>query len=458
MPRMFERIAVTAMLLASCGCGSDESQETTSAPAFEGLSLVLKVPADSSLDTFIESDVLDWSGRSGADVDVQTYATGDEFQPGDIVVLPLAELPKMYEQLADIPEGQPGTDELQFSSLLRGVRDRIANAGGRPAVMPISCPTLVCAYRADLLEAAGLKPPETWDDYQRLVGSLEDWAPGLTVAEPLGAEDRMLGLAARAIAHSCPEGSVGLFFDLQKGTPLAANPGFVRALTQLKQVSPSLGKSWTYSVTDCRRELLQGRAALGFMYEPTFGDVESVARPETGELGFCPLPGAKQVHDRLLENWKNVELNRPGLVGRDGLAICVMKGDRTTNLAGLSLVAAVSDRVMKSVDTSVRGVVADWQVDTVPDLLRPLTHKEARSYVAASVACADTRSLVQCQPVPEQTRFASALAAVVTRETVASRTPEELGTDLSAKWSELIEELGPEEFLKKYRWCNGLTP
>lgn len=457
MLQKFGMVTSGIAVLCVCGCSSDKGAEESQAPAFQDLALVLKVPADSKLGNYVESDVLDWSGRSGADVAIQTYAPGDEFQPGDVVVLALEDLAAMHGRLADIPEGQPGTAELDFSSLLRGVRDRIAGAGGRPAVMPLSCPTLVCAYRVDLLEASKLKPPQTWDDYHVLVEAISEWAPGLGVAEPLGPQDRMLGIAARAAAHSCPEGSVGLFFDLQTGKPNTANPGFTRALTKLKQIAPALGKSWEYSVADCRRELLAGRAAIGLMYEPSIATATPVARPETGELGFCRLPGTKQVHDRLLENWKDVELNQPGLVGRDGLVICVVKGDTTANLAGLSLVAAVSDRLMKSVDTKVRGIVAEWQSDTAPDLYQPLTHKEARGYVSASVSSVNTRSLIQSQPFPQQDRFARALSETITAESLSNDLPQQLGEDLSLKWSSIIEEIGSDTFLKTYRWCNGLS-
>ncbi len=458
MLQKFGLISVCVFALNLSGCGSDKSEEETQTAAFQDLALVLKVPAGFELDSFVESDVLDWSGRSGADVEIQMYESGDEFQPGDVVLLSLSDLPDMYDRFAAIPDGHPGTEELQFSSLLRGVRDRVASVGGRPAVMPFSCPTLVCAYRRDLLEGAGLKPPRTWDDYDTLVRTRGDWAPGLSVAEPLGPDDRMLGIAARTIAHSCPEGSVGVFFDLQTGSPLATHPGFARAIGQLKKIAPELGDSWAYTVADCRRELVEGRAAIGLMYEPVFADSETLSRAENAELGFCPLPGARQVYDRLLEDWKDVELNRPGLVGRDGLVIGVVRGDRTNNLAGLSLVAAVADRVMKSVDTRVRGVVADWQVDTVPDLLQPLTHKEARSYVAATVSSANTRSLIQTQPLPASARFTASLVEVLTPESLAKRTPEELGAALSSQWSAVIDELGKAEFLKKYRWSNGLTP
>jgi len=458
MLQKFGLISVCVFALVPGGCGSDKSEEETQAPAFQDLALVLKVPAGSELDSFVESDVLDWAGRSGADVEIQEYEPGDEFQAGDVIVLALSDLPSMYDRFAAIPDGQPGTEELQFSSLLRGVRDRIGSVGGRPAVMPLSCPTLVCAYRSDLLAAAGLKPPETWDDYHTLVRTLGDWAPGLSVAEPLGADDRMLGVAARTIAHSCPEGSVGVFFDLQTGNPLATNPGFARAIGQLKEIAPALGDSWAFRVEDCRRELLEGRAAIGLMYEPVFADSDTLSRAEKAELGFCPLPGARQVYDRLLEDWKDVELNRPGLVGQDGLIIGVVRGDRISNLAGLSLVAAVSDRVMKSVDTRVRGIVADWQVDTAPDLLQPLTHKEARSYVAATVSSADMRSLIQTQPLPTSTRFTASLAEVLTPDSLAKHTPEELGAALSSKWSAVIAEVGKADFLKTYRWSNGLSP
>ena len=62
----------------------------------------------------------------------------------------------------------------------------------RPTARRVSsrCPvrTLVCYLRRDLLDQAGLKLPETWEDYHVLLEKLPEWAPGLAAVEPWSEE------------------------------------------------------------------------------------------------------------------------------------------------------------------------------------------------------------------------------------------------------------------------------
>ncbi len=451
-------LAITFLALLLSGCGNDDATEEPQAAAFDGMLVQLRVPEGSDLSSFLESDVLDWSGRSGADVEFVEDSKLQDVQPGDLLVVRLSDVVELEGQLAVVPDGYPGLDELQWNTTLRGLRDRVAKRGSVPMVMPFSSPTLVCYYRKDLLDKASLEPPKTWNDYHTLIGMIDEWAPGLKVAEPLGPEARVAGFAARAMAYSHPEGSLSLFFDLTSGKPLVSSPGFVRAVEELKSAAPSLEDSWTLSIADCRRELLEGRAAIGFAFEPVLGADNEVQRGDGVELAFCPVPGSTKVYNRSLDEWKETDLNQPGLVGIDGLVACVVKGDTTAELAGFSLLTAVADRIMKSLDTPVRGVTAEWQVDAASDLFKPLTETEARSYVGATVKLSRSTNLVRHLPIPNGDAFSKVLAEVLSPESLAQKSANEIVSDLGKRWSELIEKHGKDAFVKSFRWNSGLKP
>ena len=119
------------------------------------------------------------------------------------------------------------------------------------------------------LRAANRKAPETWDDYHELVDSIEQWAPGLVAVEPLSPEFRATTFFARSLAFCKHPENYSVWFDVDSAKPTLNSPGFLRALETAHRTWSKLSTDVaTYSPADCRRLLLQGKAAMTLSFEP----------------------------------------------------------------------------------------------------------------------------------------------------------------------------------------------
>src|SRR5262249_36247776 len=156
--------------------------------------------------------------------------------------------------LAPLPSSVLTDDDqgVGWRDLFAGLAGKFAARKGTPLFVPLSCPVLVCYYRRDLLGAAGLNPPQTWDDYQQLLEKLPNWAPGLAAAEPWGENFRATMFLARGVCAAQHSGHYSLFFDIETGAPLIDSPGFVRALETARAAVAKMPQDvLTYGPVDC---------------------------------------------------------------------------------------------------------------------------------------------------------------------------------------------------------------
>src|SRR5579863_5687200 len=214
--------------------------------------------------------------------------------------------------------------------IFAGLRERVLSIGGAPTLLPLSCPILTCYLRRDLLDKAGLKAPETWQEYQSLIDSLPKWAPGLTIAEPWSQDFRATTFLWRAVSRVKNGGSFSVFFDIDTGDPLIDSEGFVRALTEaVASVSKMSADAKTLTPAECRRLILTGKAAMALAFEPGRVDEPPVERMKGITLSFVRAPGSRQVYRRQSNTWETPAeqgLNYVTLAPFGGLAVGVSKG------------------------------------------------------------------------------------------------------------------------------------
>ncbi|MFM8287519.1 MAG: hypothetical protein ACKOGA_12405, partial [Planctomycetaceae bacterium] len=133
----------------------------------------------------------EWSTQTGGEATLEERAAGDLDRltpqagdaPAELAILSYSELPEVAQRLTlqVVPtEALADDGGLAWSDLMPGVRERLAAPRRRPLLLPLSAPVYVCYVRADLLQRAGRRPPQTWSEYHTLVEQLPEWAPGLT--------------------------------------------------------------------------------------------------------------------------------------------------------------------------------------------------------------------------------------------------------------------------------------
>lgn len=464
-------------LASFAGCGNGDAENGgghANVKPFAGLTIDVAIPAGRGLASDWELPISEWSVQHDAECRLQEYAlpkgTGTfsdalgnpTGKMPEVMLIPWSAVPELAAEdaLAEIPEAVQHPEQLHWHDFFPGLRNRVARIQRKPRLVPISCPILVCYYRQDLLEQAKLSPPKTWQDYQRLLETLKDWAPGLVAVEPWSESFRATMFLARSAAIAKHPEQLSFCFQLRDGSPLIDNPGFVESLKLANAALDLMPKEVkTYSPGDCRREILAGRAALAIGYETDLA--EEIARPEIVQIGICPLPGTTRVYNTAINDWvefEEDEVHLVSLTGFDGWALAVSSPlDATLTSAAWELTRAMAvDQYPSSYPASMVSLCRDSHTETpamwTGSQLRTLESEQYVSIVAKSL---QSDQVVMEFPLIGNTEFRAALTEGLTKATGQSGEEETLLKQVAEKWREIIRQLGQEAVAKSHQRSHG---
>lgn len=507
------------LLIFAVGCWNGSETEDATAPPFADQTLNVAMPAALGFRDRWDIILDEWSAQTGARPHLLEYdvrenrraliellkpsqsgtqavpenpaaapgRAGESGDPPALSVFPIARIPELAAEnvLASIPDDQRAADRLNWIDVFRGLREHVASVEGQPTVVPLSCPVLVCYYRRDLLEQAGLAPPDTWDDYQQLLDTLDRWAPGMTAVEPWGDDYRATMFLARAVSYAKHPGNYSFFFDISSGEPLIDRPGFVRALEAARSALAQMPEAVKeYTPADCRRDFFLGRAALAVTFETgpgnpplPFGPSErsNPPRPVTvtgrGDVtrpslvaGFCRLPGQREVYNHSTESWESppgASVNRVTLTGFTGLCAGVSRtSSPLQQQAAWNLLTTLAVENLTIVfPAATKGPCRRSQV-TRPSAWvgEELSAGEGAEYLHAVAESLGDSQLVAELPVVGRDRFRTALTAGVSTVLSGSAQPQQALAEVAHRWQQITEEVGLEAVLDSYRRSLGLPP
>lgn len=473
-------VAVACLGISGCPDGKNAGQGQSAALPFTGQTVEIAVPVGMGFRSTWEGPLTEWQAQTGARSQLSEYDPSEpsqvaaQFAAGTgrtLVVFPLDQLGDALatEAVAPIPETTlKDAGGSNWLDLFAGLREGLGSPRKRPSIMPLACPILVCWYRQDLLNRAGLSPPRTWDDYARLLETLDTWAPGMTAVEPWGPEFRATMFLARSVAWARHPGHFSLFFDIDSGTPLIAAPGFARGLEAAQQAWSKLAlDSKDLSPADCRRRMLDGEAALAITFEPTVDEGASAGagdkgrRPEAALLGFCPLPGSREVFNPTRKAWEPVAdggVNQVTLVGFLGLATAGTAGHKPIETeAAWHAVSHIGSRgFVSGFPPGAVGICRESQA------LGPIDGSfrgdEGAAWLAAvATSLRDERQVIEL-PVVRRSEFRAALGQALAGVMAGESSPAEGLAAADRSWRKLVEEIGPERLRNTYRAALGLNP
>lgn len=458
------------------GCSRDSKEKAagdSNAKPFEGMTVEVAVPAVGELDAIWQTDLSEWSSQSGAKHQVEAYpwplesetfsgafeeiSSSGKARP-DVMLIPWGAVPELISEdgLAEIPEAYRSRDQIHWLGYFSGLRNRVAAAAGEPRLLPISCPVLVCYYRRDLLEQAGLSPPRTWNEYQTLLDTLDEWAPGLTAAEPWGESFRASLFLARAASLAKHPEQFSFGFDLGSGKPLIDNPGFVETLRQANAALARMPEEVkTYTPQDCRREILSGRAALAIGYE-TLRD-QGIARSENLQIGISRLPGSLRVYNTAIDEWVEFDeenVHRVTYTAFTGWALGVSAGlEEAANNAAWELARTMStDQLPTSYPPEMLSPCRDSHAQNPTEWTGTrLTTSESEQYLDAVSRSLRSKQLVLELPLIGRKQFRAALTEALTKAVTDANSEEAILSELAKEWTAIAERLGKEKVLKSYQ-------
>jgi len=471
------------LLWVGCQPTAKPPSELLERRPFEGQQATLVVPAGDGLPDLWDAPLREWGVQTGGQALVREYPRDNPTGLQDA----LAEIPTPavsvvnYDQLADLladldlerlPESSLSAESgVGWDDLLPGIRDRIGGPRRKPQMVPLQAPVLVCYYRSDLLEQAGLKPPVTWDDYSAMLERVSQWGGGLPAVEPWSESFRVTWFLARSVASARHPDNYSVFVDLDSLKPMIDNPAFVAALEKARtDVSHLPEEVWRLGPLDCRRLVLEGKACLGIGLEPAGGanapaGTSSVLRAEGLSLGVCPLPAANAVYNPsrgVMEEGGNRaprKLYRSQLTGWEGMVACVFKkkaeGSSVPSWNALSQVAGPD--WLSRLPPGLAGLTRESQLADASWIIGPeLSGTEAPEYLATAAEVLRDQGLVLQLPFPRRAEFARRLAGPLTAALQGQQPAGSALEQVANDWQALITEIGPERFRRSYRQLLGL--
>ena len=480
------------LLLAAClglaGCPATpppQSVQVETLP-YAGTQSRLLVPEGTPLLQQWQVPLSEWSTQTGGEATLVERPSGDLERlsppagdaPAELAILSYAELPEVAQRLTlQVLPNEALADEggLAWSDLMPGVRERLAAPRRKPLLLPLSAPVYVCYVRADLLQKAGRRPPQTWAEYQALVEQLSEWAPGLTAYEPWGAESRATLFLAKALAHAKHPENYSVFVDLETLEPLIAGPPFVRAWEECRAVARRLpAEVWQAGPFAARREVLEGRAAMALAYEPTGGEQRAdtaewlAQRVPDIELEMVPLPGVVEVWNPQRRQWEGgggrrgtTTVQRADLTAFEGACVCgfAVSGRNERHWApAWNLVASLAGPdYLSRLPPGFAGVTRRSQLADSTQVCGPeLQSLESARYLASLATVLEGSQLVYELPFPRRGQFRELLAKALKEGLVNEQDPATALGAVATGWSRLIDEMGRENFRRAYRQILGL--
>lgn len=184
--------------------------------------------------------------------------------------------------LADIVPGY-----LENIGLVGGRKGYLAGAGAQLYGIPFGAETSILAYRKDIFDKHGLKPPATYDELARLLPVLKAREPGMGALTSRGQAGSH---AVHAwLLHLNPLG--GKIFD-EQWRPVFQNEAGIRAATLLKEIVDT-GPAGIpgYGYGEMSNAFLQGQAAMYLDTIAIFGQAEDPAKSKVaGKVAYALHP------------------------------------------------------------------------------------------------------------------------------------------------------------------------
>ncbi|MEJ5231284.1 MAG: sugar ABC transporter substrate-binding protein [Geminicoccaceae bacterium] len=210
--------------------------------------------------------------------------------------------------LEDLTDRVAKDTALQVDDIAPFFREFSQQYGGRTYLITLDGDFQMVYYRKDHFQAAGLKPPRTWDDYIAAAKALHgkdlngDGQPdyGSCIAKKRNAQSYwMISSIAGAFLQSKGT-SQGGFFDTRNMKPLYNNEAFGKALdVYLETTKYGPPDEINLDVGDTRALFTTGRCALTL----DWGDIGTLAIDTTtskvvDKVGSVILPGSREVLNR----------------------------------------------------------------------------------------------------------------------------------------------------------------
>ncbi len=160
--------------------------------------------------------------------------------------------------------------------------------GGKVYALPDFTQCAIVAYDKEKLAAAGLNPPETWEDILKVAKYFKERGTGIALPA-------MQGMAAVDVWAALAYSNGGGYFD-SKGKLVMTSQANIEATEFWKQlVGYSMEGSANWHFDEANKALQFGQAPIAITISGLANQLEDSSSRVKGKVGFAPLPFKKQV-------------------------------------------------------------------------------------------------------------------------------------------------------------------
>src|SRR5437879_2003767 len=366
---------------------------------------------------------------------------------------------------------------LQWTDIMPFFRNFSATYGGKIYTVPLDGDFQMVYYRTDLLQQAGLKPPQTWADYFKIAQTFNkkdlngDGTPdfGSCIAKKRNAQSYWMIWSVAAGYLQTKVTREGSFFDSDTLKPLTDNEAFAEALrvyVQTGQYGPPDELNW--DVGDSRSGFVTGRCALSM----DWGDIGTLAiDPKTSKVqdkvGSIILPGSKKILDRA--TGKLVDCNStncPNAVdGINHAPFAAFGGwsgainaadDPKVKDAAYAFLSYVSQPAQSGVDVTIgKTGFNPYRISHFknldPWLKSGMSDTMAKNYLGAIQDSLNSPNMVLDLRVPKNQQYEQVIVDTVLSQFLAGEFDSKGAADeLFKQWEALTDEIGRDGQLKAY--------
>ncbi len=385
--------------------------------------------------------------------------------------------------LEDITDRIAADKGLNWDDIGLFFRDFSAKYGGKTYLVPLDGDFHMLYYRKDVLEAAGLEPPKTWDDYLAIAKAVNgkdmngDGTPdfGSCIAKKRNAQSYWFVTDVAGSMIQSQGTSQGTFFNTKDMTPLVDNEAFAKALDFLNETTQyGPPNELNMDVSDTRPLFTSGRCALNL----DWGDVGTLSvDPATskviGKWGAVIMPGSKEVL-----NWDTGKLetctadscpnaidgvNHAPYAAFGGWSGGVnAKSDDKVKDAAYAFFSYMSQPAQSNIDVTIGKTGFNpyriSQLDYNDDWKNAsMSESEAKVYLGAIKDSLNSPNMILDLRIPENQKYQQ----VVLDEALSRFLSGEIDRDtaiqtIASGWSDLNDEIGVDQQLEFYNNTLGV--